>query len=360
MRFLSGSRRLAAALVAVLALALVAGIAAGASSETKLPHIGPKALVATTLRAMSEAPPTSGRFQTSVDLGLPALPEGAGQLEGIMGLLAGTREFRVWSSRDGVRIAELLEGAERAFIANPSEAWLWDSEKFEAVHLEHMTVEDGSTRGPKGFSGPMEMDPGRAALADIVRPLFKELDDTDFSVEETKDVAGRDTYTLVIEPMSQQTLVGRIEVAIDADERVPLSVAVYPKGEGVPAVSAGFSEVSFEPIDPALFDFEPPPGAKIKDKPAGKEEGASHWCPEGAGGQENSSGMPSLRSFGAGWTRVLAVRVEELPEEARRLLPFSGTLFSGAVAERDGGAWVLFGAVPQSALDAAASRLPTP
>lgn len=391
----------------LVTFALVAGVVGRAASEPKLPRVGPKALVVTTLRALGDPPPISGKLHTHVDLGLPPLPDEA-RLEGVLGLLMGDRDFRIWSSEDGARIAEMLEGAERAIIAGRSEVWLWDSERFEAAHIELPTgVHDPGNRGsgnhdsnegthrrmsaPQRYSG---IDP-----AEVVRHLLGELEDTDVSVDSIRNVAGRDAYVIEIRPLTRKTLVGRIEVAIDAAERIPLSYAVYAKGATDPAISVGFTEVGFDAIDSATFSFEPPAGAKVVEKGSegrrpgglglggprmeGRADAKREWLDhrQGAGraalkGPLRPRGRPGVRSFGSGWATVFAVRIDgsaegrrgsvsggrpgviELPAETRRLLPFEGDLLSAALLERPGGSWIAFGAVPLGALEAVAPQLP--
>jgi hypothetical protein len=76
-------------------------------------------------------------------------------------------------------------------------------------------------------------------------------------------VAGRDAYTLTLEPRTDQTLVGKVEVDIDAHTWLPLRAAVFARGAAGPAVSAGFTSVDFGPIDPSIYHFTPPPGTKV-------------------------------------------------------------------------------------------------
>src|SRR3989442_1567925 len=122
---------------------------------------------------------------------------------------------------------------------------------------------------------------GVARRAGRVRPSAK------VSVGTPVRVAGRDAYTLELTPVSSSTLVGRIEVAVDASTRAPLRVEVFPKGSGRAAIEAGFTRVSFARIDPQMFSFSPPPGASVKQA-AG---------PPGGKGLVSGSSAPAAPSF---------------------------------------------------------------
>ena len=77
---------------------------------------------------------------------------------------------------------------------------------------------------------------------------------------------------------------------------------------------------------------------------------------------------PDVRTFGSGWAAIVAVRAPTLQQLAQAtagagvnvpsLLPFSGPLFSIALVPRGDHAWLMFGAVPQSALQRASADLP--
>jgi hypothetical protein len=179
-------------------------------------------------------------------------------------------------------------------------------------------------------------------------------------------VAGRDVYVLAIEPRTTATLVGRIEISIDADRRLPLRAAVYARGAGSASVSVAFTSVSFGPVDPDVYLFAPPEGAKVEDLQRddnGRMDQTGDADAGGSKGMEGNCGFGPegpLRVFGEGWTTIVALRTPPLvalqPQgdgfDLTSLLPFSGPLFSVRAVDRDDHAWLLYGAVPQSALDA--------
>jgi hypothetical protein len=174
-------------------------------------------------------------------------------------------------------------------------------------------------------------------------------------------VAGRDVYVLTLTPRTNDTLVGRVELAVDGEHRLPLSVAVFSRSGGAAPISVAYSKVSFEPIDPDVYRFTPPEGATVKevtdllDGEGGPAEGPT-TVPEDAS-------PPEVRTFGQDWATVFAVRMPKLPQagdgalDYREFLPLSGPLFSIRLEERGDHVWLVYGAVPQAALAEAGSSL---
>src|SRR6266542_5007137 len=334
--------------LAVVASGITAGLAARASTPS-LPSITPERLIASSLRALNADGPVSGQLLAHVDLGLPSLPDegprAQGGLASLFDAVNGDHRVRLWSSGDGYRVAELLPGAEISLTVRrtgrSAEAWAWDSRSFVATHL-----------GP--FTPPVRPDSpvGMLDLLQVARQGLANISSTTrITLGPNARVAGLAVYVLRIEPRTAQTLVDRIEVGIDAETRLPLSVAVFARGAGKPALSLGCTSVGFGSIDPAVYRFTPPPGAAVHQirAPAGFP------MPEVSPYVTASDETPGeyVRTFGRGWATVLAYRIPQLPTDAagvdlRSLLPFGGPLFSAALAERGDHGWLLVGAVPQS------------
>jgi hypothetical protein len=171
----------------------------------------------------------------------------------------------------------------------------------------------------------------------------------------TARVAGRPAYVLAVEPRSQTTLVRRVEIDVDAEHRLPLRAAVFARGRTGAPLWAAFTSVSFAPIDPGVYRFTPPPGAKVVA--AGAPGGGSH----------GEYGAPDgVQIFGTGWDSVVAIRMPKSGErpagagglDLARFLPLSGPLLSIRLVERVDHAWLVYGLVPQSALVAVEPKLP--
>ncbi len=330
------------ALLVVVAVSLVAVAALGlravqAEPTPDLPPIAPEELVASALRAVAAHTPISGTVETSVDLGLPALPAGTG---GPLDALLSDQTFRTWSSPDGVRVAQILPMAERVLVVNRTDLWAWDSDRYTAWHAP---VPAPPTTEPKRL-------PSLGDLTALVGMVLGEVAAyADVGIGEPVSVAGRDAYTLELTPTDGTALVGRIQIAIDAQTRIPLRLRVIPQGTLDPAIETGFTSVDFGPIDAAMFTFEPPPGATVVQL-----DRADH--PTDPGGTPPP--MPEVRTFGEGFGLILAVRVDQVPKEVRSLLPYAGPLASADVVERADHAWIVVGAVPPDALAGVEPKLP--
>lgn len=346
--------------VAALAAGVGVGVASVGGDRPNLPPVTPDRLVAQTLTALATHPTVSGQLLSHVALGIPTLPGQAPRSDSpasrLLEALNGDHRVRYWKSAEGVRVSELLPTAELSFIAARSggraEAWAWDSRSFTAVHL-------GPRPAPTPpVSSPAQMfDPSAA-----VNGALSAIDATTLvSLGPSTSVAGRDAYVLRVEPRTSETLIGRIEISIDAERHLPLRFAVYARGASKPALSLGYTSISFDPIDPSVYGFSPPAGATVIRPDPGLLVGSRDQ------GDTGASEDPSeyVRTFGHAWTSVLAYR---LPPGALQgssdgvdlgaLLPFSGTLFSVRLVDRPEGPWLLIGAVPQSRLASLELQLP--
>jgi outer membrane lipoprotein-sorting protein len=339
--------------VALVAVAIIVGGVVAGNAQPAPPALAPLTAqqllsnLITASEASTSPPSFSAEASSSVNLGFPQLPEGLGvsSSNGLVDLLMGDQTYKVWRSPDGVRIANLLRAGERDLVANPTDAWFWDSQTQTAKHL---TYDASAWQKQAAAEQQAATPPDPATLATkIVRRLapFAEL-----SVTSNRWIAGEPTYTLVLTPTSTGTLVGSIDVSLDANNWMPLQVQVFAKGADSPAASAGFTSISFGPVDPSMFEFTPPAGATV----------TTTALPSG-GHHAESGDMPHQQplTFGTGFDTVIAYPLTSpLPENAAAFLPYSGPLASATVVHEGTSTWLLAGAVPVSVLDATAAQLP--
>jgi hypothetical protein len=344
----------AAALVAVgVASGAVLVFRAQASPAPDLPPIAPDRLVASVLQALAGREPISGKVDAFVDLGLPTLPDsGLGSeissAAGVLAQISGTHHLRIWRSADGWRVTDILPRSERALFVSHTEAWAWDFRAFTAYRLP--APSPNSESGP-GSAAQM-LDPLELAR----RALRAASPSTSITVAGTARVAGRPSYVLTVDPRSQTTLVRRVEIDVDAELRLPLRAAVFVRGRTGAPLWTAFTSVSFASIDPGVYAFTPPPGAKVvaADRSSGERTQGEYGAPDG------------VQVFGTGWDSVVALRVPkgmERPAAAGALdiasfLPLSGPVLSIRLVERADHAWLVYGLVPQPALVAVEPKLP--
>ena len=358
----------------VLVVAVAASVAARPSGHPNLSPISADRLIASSLRTLARDPAISGRLAVHLDLGLPAIPSGppgAPRAVGAAGFLislTGDHRLRVWSSADGFRLADLLPSSERAIFISRSDAWAWAFDSFTAYHLGRFPGSARASAGREAQPGLELLDP----LALTRKALSAITPSTRVSVAETARVAGRDAYVLALEPRTSRTLVGRIEIAVDAERRIPLRVAVIPRGGNSAAVSVGFTSISFSPIDPSIYRFTPPPGAKVRDlsggfegRHAGKGQGIRGSAREASPDAGRYIREPPML-FGHDWGTIVAIRTPSRATlrasaggfDPTEILPISGPLLSIRLVDRGDHGWLVYGMVPQSALVALARGLP--
>ncbi len=114
-------------------------------------------------------------------------------------------------------------------------------------------------------------------------------------------------YDVVLTPTSTLTLIGRIDVAIDAETRLPLRFQVFPRGSDAAAIEAGFTSVSFEPIDPSMFSFTPPPGTTVRQA----ADVIAHL--RAAAGNDGAPPVSDPHVFGRGFDLRVAVQARRAP-----------------------------------------------
>lgn len=350
----SGRRRYGiAALVAALAVAAIGVASVRADPAPDLPPIGGGELLASSLAALARPFAISGEVDTHFDLGIPQIPSSVsggagGGVMGALSLVTGDQRYKVWRSPDGVRVARLMAFSEQDLVMGASDAWFWDSSDMSAVHL-------GGFDGPR----PWETSPAAAAVrgADLPTLARRVLDVVapyaDVSVDTSSTVAGRPAYGLVLAPTSTLTLIGRIALAIDAETRLPLRLQVFPRGSDTAAVEAGFVSVSFDPIDPSMFSFTPPPGTTVRQ--------AADMLAETRASADRDATPPisDARSFGKGFDLRVALKLDSaLQSGAGALLPYAGPLLSAITVEQDGQTWLLLGPVSVATLEEDAASLP--
>jgi hypothetical protein len=338
----------------LLALAIAGSAAALANRTPRLSATTPEQLVASVIKALDNPVPISGDVASHVDLGLPSI-SGFGGATNPAEIVGGDHDVRLWVSKDGLRIDDLLSFSQRSLFVGTSDAWAWDSERFTAYHLGPYpkTAAAREPASPMPVADPLEMT--RRALASI-DPT------TAVSLAPPRTVAGRASYVLRLTPRSTRTLVGAVEIAVDAKRRLPLRFSAFARGASKPAISIGFTSVGFGRIDPSVYRFKPPPGASVRQTSFPPHRAASEPRSRKAG-NTSSGATQDVRTFGAGWESIIAIRVPALPRsgrggiDLRKLLPYSGPLFSVAFVERGDHAWIVGGLVPQPALTQIAPQL---
>ncbi len=264
--------------------------------------------------AQAKPVPMSGTISETANLGLPQLPTtGAGQSTSLTALLSGTSTMRFWV--DGptkVRIALTGRLAESDVVRNGAQLWTWSSQSNSVTHVQ-LPATSGSGGSARAWAAPGGSLDSLTPLSAAERVLASVDPTTSVTVGPPQRVAGRGAYTLVVSPRQAGSLVGQVRIALDAATSVPLSVTVYPVGSTAPALSTGFTSVSFSTPPASVFAFTPPPGATVKTMVLPGRGPAQHLGGTTPAPGGSSPGLPMTTGsvptvVGSGWTSVLAVR----------------------------------------------------
>ena len=350
---MSRRRRLGAGLAGIVvagAVALGVAVAPTAAAAPPLPPVSPEDLVASVITA--KPGPLNGTVTVDNELGLPALPNAPQAANG-------TSTARVWSNGDGKgRVALPSSEGERTLVSDGTTRWSYDSTDRTATKAPAHPATPPSRPGVPGGVDP-QTDPAGAATS-MIADLRKT---STVSVEGTEEVAGRPAYQLVLTPLpTERTLLREVRVSVDAEKRLPLQLSVLATGSPQPALTIGFSDITFGPQDQSLFTFTPPPGTTVKDAPA---EG-DHGTPP--------AGAQAPKTVGDGWDRVvIAQRPAATPNQPNQPggapdlstlgTPVSGpwgqgrlitTAVATAIVTSDGR--IAAGAVPEQVLSEALGR----
>lgn len=259
---------------------------ASAGEAPKLPSISAEDLVQSVLTTTT--PALDGTVAVTNNLGLPiqTLPGGAS---------LNLDSAHVYSDGKGDSKVSLQQGAaDTTMVRNGDTMWTYHSKDNTVVKVT----------APAGKMGRPDQDGtgDPAALATALVGKIRE--SSTVTVEGTARVAGRAAYELVLTPKpSERTLLREIRVAVDAEKRVPLRLAVMSNGSADPALQIAFSDIEFTPQPASEFQFTPPQGAKVTE-----EQAPGHEVPDAS----------THKIVGDGWDTVVTGTV---PDSVRQQQP---------------------------------------
>ncbi len=266
----------------------------------------------------------SGTVVIDAKLGLPSLslPGGApsgrhgGSGTDLLSVLGGRTTVGVWASGTKARIAVHGDVGERDLVSDGTQLWTWSS---DSMSVTHTTL---PTSGPTSKDAtPPPLDPEQMLTPEALSAavLAKVSPTTTVTTGANVRVAGRPAYELVLTPAEPGSLVAQVRIAIDAAERVPTRVEIFSTTSATPALSVGFTSVSFTAPDDSVFTFTPPAGATVSEKPLGSGSDVAGGLLSGGtvggdrpttvpvGPPEPFAGKDAPTVVGTGWASVLVV-----------------------------------------------------
>ncbi|SFB59655.1 hypothetical protein SAMN05216266_12415 [Amycolatopsis marina] len=261
-----------------LGLGLVA-MPAGAGDDPQLPAISAEELVESALRA--DTPELAGTVQADNNLGLPSIP-GVPALD--------LDSAKVYSDGEGRSKLMLRQGgSDHTIVQNGATVWSYDSAANSATRMQ-LPEDEREAKSAEQAADP-------TAIAAQVLGAIRE--SSTVAVDGTATVADRAAYELVLTPKpDERTLLREVRVAVDSGTRLPLRLEVMVNGTTDPALSVGFSEISFGDQPEDLFRFTPPPGATVTEKSFEDDPKRQH-----------ADATPEdIRFVGEGWDTVIVTK----------------------------------------------------
>jgi outer membrane lipoprotein-sorting protein len=283
--------------VAVTAITVAALQIPAAQASPDLPNKTPAQLLAS-ISTDAKVPPMTGTVVETASLGLPQLPQTAGNPTSMTSLLTGSHTMKVYyQDSKHYRLAIPQPSSETDIIANGSTVWLWQSASDSVTEFTGADQASAKKAVPQVTQTPLT--PQQAADQVVAKVGATTL----VSVQANVMVAGEPSYQLVLAPKDSRSLVGKVVIAVDGKYGVPLRVQLYAKGAASPAFQVGYTALQWVAPAPANFSFTPPKGASVD---VVKDQGKS------ASGSKSASSPAGFGSYGKSWLTVVAFPQKDL------------------------------------------------
>ncbi|HET9061470.1 MAG TPA: hypothetical protein VFN61_16255 [Acidimicrobiales bacterium] len=327
MKYLQGKRApfvVPAAVVLAIGAGAAAPVASGAPAPPSLPKTTPEQVVAQVLSA--QPPELTGQLNWTADLGLGDLTSAAGELGAggaggafnPLSLLNGSYQVDAWL--DGAKAEHLAmspqPGQELDFVRNGNQAWTWDSSTLKVQHFTWPARRGSGGTVPSSTTVPTSVPETPQQLAQRILTAVGKSSTVD--VPTTRWVAGIATYELVLTPGAAGSIASVPNstvdhIAIDVAGRgplagIPLQVAVYAKGQALPALQLGFGPgLQTGAPPPSELTFTPPTGATVVNHTLGAHQRSRQ---DGTAGQAkirskwSGSSASAPTTIGSGWDAV--------------------------------------------------------
>jgi len=203
----------------------------------------------------------------------------ASSLEGRDPILGGATG-RLWASPAGEGKLRLELQAEEG--GNDSQV-LVEGRHFQVYDGTSETVYEGTLPEEKGEGG--EGEAAVPSVAEIEQAIGHAEGRVELSGAIPSDVAGKATYTVRAAPRHDGGLLGRVELAWDAANGIPLRAAVYSSESSSPVLELDATDVSFEAVPESTFEISPPAGAKVVNLSPAELEGPEGHATKAVGTQ---------------------------------------------------------------------------
>lgn len=251
---------LAAGMATVGLMAGGAMMATGAASNGSKPVPKPlAAAIAGSLSAQAEFTGVSARVNFT-----NRMLDSTGVTAGTDPLMGGG-SGRFWADADGRFRIELQSdggGGDVQIVSDGKQVWLNHGASGQAWKATIPTDMPYRETKSKSSAAKREWPPSISAVAKALKALSG---DATISAAQPDNVGGRPAYTVTITPRDTSGLFAGGRISWDAANAAPLAIGILAKGVEQPVLSIRAADVTFGPVDSAVFQLAPPANAKTID-----------------------------------------------------------------------------------------------
>lgn len=352
------TRRLLASLLGLVA-AGVAGTAIAIAATGSGPVPAPASL-ADAIHTAMQGKPVAG---VSADITFTNNLFASTPIETSDPLLTGATG-RLWASDGHLRLELQSDNGDAQLVLNGQSFWIYDPTS--------QTVYEGTLPAGQASTSQSNTSDTLPTVAQIQQGLDRLGNHANVSAATPTDVGGQPAYSVELSPNSNAGLIGAVRFAFDANQGYPLDFAVFPRGDGNPALELQASNVSYGPVPASDFQLSPPAGSKVVQVsvPQRQQPPANATPPAGNGDvQTVGQGLGAVvvakhpvantgsgAGSGSGPAGQLPVKTVSIGGATGHELPTSlGTVLQFT---RDGVGYLLAGSVTPSTIESVAASLP--
>ncbi len=260
------TRRLLTIVGVVALLALTAGIAQGALSDSS-PTPPAKPLDQAVVDA-ANGPKVDG-LTASVTFDNHLLPSGSLPQGSASPLLAGAKG-RLWVTDDGrFRVELQSQSGDAQVVSDGKQLTVYDASSNTAYRFD---VPQGKDEGGDQRGGQHEHKP--LTLEQVDKAISRITQHWTLSDANPTSTAGQPTYTVRISPKDDGGLLGAAELAFDANHGIPLRAAVYADNQDSPVLELKADDISYGQVNASDVAVGPPSGARVIDMSSRQKDAA--------------------------------------------------------------------------------------
>jgi len=188
---------------------------------------------------------------------------------------------RLWISKDGhVRLELQSEKGDTEIYYDGHTVWMYDASSNTIYRYTPPAHSDSASPAGDSSSGPGTSGTGSSSASDLSTatehhevPSVAKIEEAithlsahaNVSGATPTDVAGQAAYTVHVSPKETGSLLGGAELSWDAVHGAPLRAAIYSSTSAAPVLELAATSISYGPVEPSVFEFSPPPNAKIEE-----------------------------------------------------------------------------------------------